>query len=372
MVWMACAASCTSDRHSQDSQAKEEMTFEVGNLTRAIITTDKNLKNRPFRLFGDVNRTGEYYPGLKPIFRGDIVRYDANVKKWDYGSPIYWLMGQEHSFVALHPAYIQEIPGEITYSDSRISFTYETPLDDNNEYKESTDIIVAAHRRRKYTLDATGPVQFQFKHILSRIDVAPALAETLMYDNETNRDKYPYNKDEYIQIAKVEIHGLKTRAVFSFASVPLQPGQFQTDGIAETYEVDNNSVKDIILTFNDTKKVTNNNENVPVFDDNNALLVLPQKIGSNVEIVLYYTVNGDHTVGAPIRTATIPLSNLINELEVGKIYTYRFSIQKAYTGQIKPGSLRWTVEDSNITDPAAKEKWISKGDTIRQRFDKDE
>lgn len=55
-------------------------------------------------LFGNVDRTGEYYQGLKTIFNGDEATYKNN--KWDYGKPIYWLVSQKHSFVAIHPASI--------------------------------------------------------------------------------------------------------------------------------------------------------------------------------------------------------------------------------------------------------------------------
>lgn len=318
-------------------------------------------------LFGDVKRNAEFHPGLKEIFNGQVVTFQNN--KWDYGPARYWHIGQEHSFVALHPAYIQEIPGEITYSNSEISFIYETPVSD---YKGTTDILVATHRRRKYTLDNAGAVKFGFKHILSRINIAPALVEVLMYPDETNRDIYPDNKDEYIQIHKIELHGLKTRASFSFASAPLQDGEDRTDKRTDRYEVDDNSVKTIVLDFPDNSiNVTNNGEFVKVFDDDNALLILPQNVGSNVKAVLYYTVNGDHTENSPVRTATIPLSG-IGKWETGKTYTYKFTIEKAYTGQIKAGSLKWIVEDSNITDPNAKDRWISEDDTIRQEFDIDD
>lgn len=369
LIGLACAASCTSERDPQDSRPTEEMTFEVGDLTRASITTNENLKNKPFMLFGDVNRTGEYDPGLKEIFKGQTVTFQNN--KWDYGPARYWFMGQEHSFVALHPASIQEIPGGITYSNSRISFTYETPL---NDYKGTTDILVATHRRRTYTLDNGGTVRFGFKHVLSRINIAPALDEkALMYEDEDELDKHPDNKNEYIQLVKVELYGIKTRASFSFASAPLSTGEYQTDERIETYEVDEESAKPIVLNFINTPQITNNKVYVNAFDDAHALLMLPQHIGEGAKAVLYYTVNGDNTVDQPIRTVTIPLSDLsIKKWDVGKIYTYKFVIEKVYTGQIKAGSLKWTVEDSNIADPNAKDKWISEDDIIEQKFDLDD
>lgn len=279
-------------------------------------------------------------------------------------------MGQEHSFVAIHPADIQEIPGgNITYEGSKVSFKYETPVD---KYKESTDILVATHRRI-YTLDNAGAVKFGFSHILTRLNIAPAIDEVLMYENEADTIKRPYNENEYILIHRIELYGLKTKAEFSFAPDPLPSGQFNTDDRTETYKLEENSVQDIKLDFHDDNvKVTNNKQPVPVFDDKNALLLLPQKIGDDVYAILYYTVNGDHTDtdSAPlVRKITLPLSG-IGEWEAGKSYTYKFSIQKVYTGQIKPGTLTWEVND--INDDDAKDKWIiDGGGTIKQEFDVD-
>lgn len=319
-------------------------------------------------VFGDVYRTGVFNQGLQRIFTGDKVTYKN--KQWTYDTPIYWLMSQEHSFVAIHPAPIQEIQaGNISYEDSKITFTYETPVD---QYKESTDILIATHRR-KYNFDNAGAVKFGFKHILTRLNIAPALAEeALMYQDELDSITHPYNEGEYIQIHRIELYGLKTRATFSFAPDPLPNGAWQTDARTETYELDLNSVKPIKLDFRDDDiKVTNNQKNVKVFDDNNALLLLPQTLGKDVYAILYYTVNGDHTENELIRTITLPLSG-ISKWEVGKSYTYNFTIQKVYPGQIKPGSLKWTVRDLNISDPNAKDDWISSDDTIKQEFDSDD
>lgn len=361
MIGLACAASCTSDRDSLDSLAKEEMTFEVGNLTRTSATTNSNLKERPFQLFGDMNRTGEYYPGLKELFNAQTVKFENN--KWDYGTPLYWLMGQEHSFVAVHP-HSDFIPGmsDLTYSNSKVSFTYTIPTDEYN----ATDILVATHRR-KYTLDTPGAVKFGFKHILSRINIEPALDEVLMYEDDRDKENHPYNKDEYIQFRRIEIYSLKTKASFSFTPASLQTGN-PTDKSVATYELDDNSVADIKLSFTNPKEVTNNKTNVNIVDDDNALLVLPQSIDKDAKIILFYTVNRDHNNDHLIRTITFPLSDLpIDKWEQGKSYTYKFTIEKAYTGQIREGSLEWVVTD--ITDASASDKWINEDGTITQNFE---
>ncbi|MDE5793675.1 MAG: hypothetical protein K2I08_03040, partial [Muribaculaceae bacterium] len=93
---LAClvyASSCTSDHDVSDSELGGEMSFEVKNTTtRAAITNNNTFKNSPFMLFGDMNRTGEFYAGLKIIFNAQKVELKNN--RWDYGAKQYWLMGQ--------------------------------------------------------------------------------------------------------------------------------------------------------------------------------------------------------------------------------------------------------------------------------------
>lgn len=360
IIATACAvASCTSD-HEPVLESGEELRFEVTTAaaSRTYVSTNSNLTKQSFQLFGDMYRTGEHYQGLKLIFNGEKVTYDNN--KWNYGNtPIYWLMGQEHSFVALHP-YSESIPGlsDLTYSTSKVSFTYTMPKNDDDitEYNKVADMLVATHRRM-YTLDSTGAVKFGFRHILSRINIEPALDEVLMYEDEPYNSTHPENKNEYIRFEKFEIYGLKTKASFSFTPAHLSSGQFQTDDRAMTYELDESSVADAVLTFTNPKSVTNNKRNVNICTDDDAFFVLPQSIGPDAKIILYYTVNDDHTDDKFVRTVTFPFSGLpIDKWEAGKIYTYSFTIEKAYTGQIKPGSLKWKITD--ITDDKASDNWI--------------
>lgn len=369
MIGMACMTSCASDPDLDPSVTGEEMAFEAweAGASRTAVTTNSNLKSASFSLFGNVNRTGEYYPGLKLLFDARKVTFNNNNKKWDYGTPqLYWLMGQEHSFVAMHPD-AGSIPGlsDLKYSDSKVSFSYTVPTINNIiDYRLVMDMLVATHRRM-YTLDSAGAIKFGFRHILSRINITPALDEVLMYPDDP---EHPENKAEYITFRRFEIYGLKTKASFSFTPSPLPNGKYLTDDKIETYEVFDNSVADAVLTFTYPKRVTNNNTYVNICENDDALLVLPQTIGKDAKIILYYTVNDDHTDDSLIRTVTFPLSDLpIDKWESGKSYTYMFTIEKAYTGQIRAGSLKWTLTDLN--DNAANDRWINDDGIILQDFD---
>lgn len=352
MVW--AAASCTSAPDPDTPELGEEIRFDAteGPASRASVTNNSNLTAMPFMLFGGVYRTGEFYQGFKVIFEGDKVSYTGS--EWSYEIPIYWLMGQEHSFVALHPAL--ESGTEITdmeYADSKLSFTYTVPKiagTDITDYTNARDLLVATHRR-KYNMNNSGPVKFEFRHLLAQINIAPALSEVLMYPNEDEPDKYPDNKDEYIQLIRFEIHGLKTKADFTFTANPIEEGTIENNEWTGTYEVDDNSLSVGVLDFKEPRIITNDSINVPVCNDKEALLVLPQEIDPTAKLILYYSCNSDHTVNEPIRKIIFPLADLpIKKFEIGKIYTYKFTIEKAYTGQIKPGSLKWEINDRNLPE----------------------
>ncbi|MDE6379409.1 MAG: fimbrillin family protein, partial [Muribaculaceae bacterium] len=143
-----------------------------------------------------MNRTGEFYAGLKIIF--DKQKVELKNGKWDYGAKQYWLMGQEHSFVAIHPYDVLPDLDSLKYENSKVSFTYELP----DSLDKAKDLLVATHRRI-YNMDNGNPVRFNFTHLLSTINIEPALDEVLMYEDEDDKVNYPYNEDEYILFQKI-------------------------------------------------------------------------------------------------------------------------------------------------------------------------
>lgn len=380
IIGISCAAtSCASGMEPETVERGDEIQVEVNQpASRSVVTNNSILKQHPFMICGDINRTGEYYPGLKVIFNGRKVEYkgDEQTGKWDYGTPIYWLMGQEHSFVAIHP-YLDAVLGitDWSYSDSKLAFTYTVPKNEDGitDYDKMWDILFATHRRN-YNMDNAGAIKFVFRHLMSQINIEPALNEELMYPDETNKDMYPDNQPEFIQIKRFELYGLKTSAKFSFTPDPLENNANQTDACHVTYEVDDNSKSHAVMSFKGVKQVTNNQTHVNICKDDDTLLVLPQEVDQEeAEIVLYYTINTDHQDDNVVRKITFPLHGLpITKWESGKIYTYRFTVEKAYTGQIKDGSITWEVKDSNITDDDKKNWWIDDDDTISQEFNIDD
>lgn len=365
IIGMACCStSCMADHDSDapDTDKKEEIRFEVENSTRASVTYDSNINNS-FMVFGEM-----YTPdGHVTMFDKDEVKHDEN-GNWDYFTPQYWLMGEEHSFAAIHPYKVDGM-SDINYSaeDSKVSFTYTLPKNNDGtlDYKDATDIIIATHRR-KYNFDTQGPVKLKFKHILTRINIMPALKEVLMYEDEQDKKNRPYNKGEFIVFDKIDIHAkLKTKADFIFQPAGLPEDLFQTDVFDMTCKLDDSSVvEDAVLTFKDSPKVTNNGAHVNICDDDNALILLPQSV-EKATLTLFYRVNDDTPT---IRKIIIELTN--PSWEGGKSYTYKFIIDKAYTGQISEGSLEIEADDFRLPDNNDNE-WIDGGETISYDFSED-
>lgn len=367
---MAYAVSCSAEHDSvvSDPVTGEVVRFDVENGTRATITSDANLSKKPFMVYGEMKSSNDKKSVLMKMFDGDVVTYNDE-GEWDYDIPQYWLMGQLHSFVAVHPDRAK-FDGftNLKYSpdESKLSFTYEIPKEKNKtlDYNVATDIIVAAHRR-KYNFDTPGPVKFKFKHILSRINIMPALKEILMYEDEKDKINRPENKDEFIVFDSIKICcNMITKADFSFTPEEISDNENETYDLVKTYELDNSSiVEEANLTFSTPKIVTNNGNHVNICDESDALILFPQTL-HNVTIYLYYRVNDD----TPVRRIKMELYEL--NLEAGKSYTYKFIIDKAYTGQIKSGSLVIEADDFRLPEDNDNE-WIDGGGTISYEFSED-
>ncbi|MDE7153187.1 MAG: fimbrillin family protein [Muribaculaceae bacterium] len=355
--------SCTSDPEVPDYTTGEEMIFDVAtaSVTRASVIT--SLSNKSFKLFGDLNTAkvyinGEYFEGIRRIFDGTEVKYTGST--CNYGTTQYWLMGQEYWFVALFP-YSPQGVSDMTYDDSKLSFTYTLPSDLNN----AVDLL-AATDRRKFHLGLTNTtVSLKFNHLLSQINIQAALDEDLMYEDD---DEYeasdPDYEDEFIEFHRVDIYGSKTAATFTVAPAATLSTNPATTGTVDTKLIDNGADSKLSKTFTTAKKLTNNKQLVTFFSNTDALLIIPQQFASDSEakMVLTYTINGNTERERQIE---LPLAGY--NWEAGKTYTYKFTVSKAYTGQIKEGSL--TIEIDDFTNPGAQDQWISDDETMKFEFD---
>ncbi|MDE6647184.1 MAG: fimbrillin family protein [Prevotella sp.] len=305
LVCVLCLTSCSSDSDSQapDAGPLAELKFDLQGISRASVTNNDNFKLQSFKVFGDMKSSSS--PGNIVVFNGDEVKYNSSTNGWEYSNTQYWFPNYEYSFVAVHPATLLSTP---QYSDSRLSFTYTLPSDNNN----ATDILIATHRREcgNYQQGTTEPVRFKFSHILSLINIALSLDDNLM------------GKDEFFQFRKLEFSGVKTKAQYDILPAP-RLSNSQTDDMVvnESSQEEGN----LTIGLETPVKVENNGTGVSFFDDDAALIMLPQTFAatSNAQLVLTYTVNGDTTE----KQVAIPLRGIT--WEPGKSYIYKFIIDKS-------------------------------------------
>ena len=317
---------------------------------------------------------GKYFTGIKTIFDATKVTYSSN--KWTYTDPKqYWLMGQEYSFVAIHPypATSEELKNySFSESDSKVTFKYSL-LQNLNDVK---DILAAAYRRT-FLYGSNGPettsVSLKFEHLLSQIEFKVALDEDdNMYKDETDKVNYPYNKDEFIQFHQVDVYGIKDSATYTVAPDETTGSGTQSKCVI-TQELDGKATNaKLSLTFTNSTIITNFDDEddktkrkyYDIIPSKEALLLLPQSFDedSKAEIVLKYSINGDSNRQKEVH---LPLKD--KGWEAGKKYTYKFTVADVYSSQVKEGSLKVDIDD--FTDKDATDRWISETELLKFEFD---
>ncbi|MDE6394459.1 MAG: fimbrillin family protein, partial [Duncaniella sp.] len=258
---------------------------------------------------------------------------------WSTPAPQYWYNHHLHSFVTIHPASVLSA-GDATprFSNSQLSFSYTLPSD----LSKTADILAATHRRlyadeREYDPDGllrghADIVYLRFGHLMSLINLAPALADNVM------------RPDEYIEFRRLELSGFRTRATFAVAPATLLTSD-QTDDrtISVTGHEGSGS---LAIDFNPPVKVVNDNRNVTLINSGDPVIMLPQAFpaDSDVEFILTYTVNDDPS----IKQVTLPLNN--QRWESGKSYTYRFTIDRTGLQFGNTAITDWDVYDVGNID----------------------
>lgn len=305
-------SSCTQDESGEDTLTQgPEMVFDVSGETRASVTSSSDLTavGSKFVVFGDLTSPENREDEPIVLFDGKVVENKGGI--WSHEGIYYWFADREHSFVAIHPSSVCT-SSNVAYSGSRLSLTYELPLVSGNRViKENvSDILAATHRRHHKKDDTAAPVKFSFEHLLSLINVSPALDINIM-DN-----------DFYIEFHSLELSGFKTKAVFS-----VFPSNLQSNNLTDDREIDVTGQEGdgtLIYNFAEPVKVENNRGYVQLFNDNDALLMLPQTFDadSDAKVVLTYTVNGD----SDRKQVSLKLQD--GDWKIGKSYIYRFTIKR--------------------------------------------
>ena len=301
--WLA--ASCSSDAPDNVDVSKgSEMSFAVAEMSRASVTTSFNR----FALYGDMKFPVENDAAATGVFDKTEVTYVGG--NWVYEGTRYWMPGHEHSFIAVSPVSVLET-GNPTYSNSQLSFTYTIPAAGGTVNKDDvTDILAATHRRLYDDADANTTATFRFGHILSLINLAPALADNIM------------GPDAYIAIRRLELSGFSTGARIDILPAARQSNRQTDDRVIDI--AGHQSEAALAVDFAEPVKIANDRKNVNLFADGDAIIMLPQTFAADSEakIVLTYTVNDDPSE----RQVTLPLMS--QKWESGKSYAYRFTLDR--------------------------------------------
>lgn len=323
VIFVTACSSDTPDNEGVGSGS--EMSFAVAELSRASVTSSFN----KFALYGDKKFPVDNNTVSTGIFNKTEVEYKDGT--WGYEGTQYWFPGHEHSFVAISPVSALETSGAPQYSNSRLSFTYIIPTTSDNvvtKHSDVADIVASTHRRLHKQNDSNTTVTFRFGHIMSLINLSPALDDNIMA------------KEEYIEIIRLELLGFKTKAIFDILPAPRQTNSQTDDRVIDVYGQEKEGSMSIV--FSEPVKIANDCKNVNLFESNDAIIMLPQSFsaGSDARITLYYTINGDSSV------KQILLSLTGKAWESGKSYIYRFTLNR--TGLISETTTISDWDEMNV------------------------
>ncbi len=289
-------ASCASDV-PETPVPEDEVRFETFVTSRSTLTTNDNLRNNSFAVFGDLkSETAAASDAPLCIFNNCEVKYTDGY--WKYAHAQYWFPNHEHSFVALHPANASCV-SHIQYSNNQLNFTYTSPLDD---YKKASDLLVAAHRRNYVEGQAkAAPVRFRFDHILSNVNIR------VSYYNP-NKGARP------LSVNSIAFKNIPVAATYSIAPAKLA-GNFSTYDYANNlslFEGLTITGKDNLnIEFNgaDARNILPDGKPYDLFSGHDALLLLPNPDAS-IEMAVSYTTYPGGIQHDESETLTIPVSLL--------------------------------------------------------------
>ncbi|MGL5785509.1 MAG: fimbrillin family protein [Bacteroidales bacterium] len=346
----ACALillSCSQNEEIEDytKTANEEIKFApYVNKTKASVVNLDAMKVEAypgFRVFAvqhanvqTEDQTG--YQGL-PVFMDKLnVKFSNSL--WSHSGKYYWPETDALSFFAMAPD--NDKVGKITQD---INIT--VPITIEDDVKDQIDILAASALNKKRETNASGQVDFQFKHILSRIGFKASMD---ISDN-----------------LKFKITGLK----YSLMKV-ISSGKYKyVDGTIQKFSVEHDKTEYDLPILSDRiiggtvggEKVTS----LTLNNEDSYLMILPQTVpnaGIKLEVTYNIAVAGD--AYGDDKTAIIELPELTYDM--GKAYTHTLKFSKSSTGgddllEVKfgvTGVEDWVDDetqpsDTNVPNPAS-------------------
>ncbi len=268
-------AACQSGADEPDGGGHgDAMTFTTEVTSRTSVVSNSSLKQSPIVLFGDMK-----FGTKLVVFNGTYLTFDDDSQKWMYTGTQYWFPKHEHSFAAYHPADASGL-SDVRYSDSKLFFTYTYPIDN---YKNTTDLLIATHRRLYVEEGIADPVRLKFSHILSNISVDVKV-------------KAPPVEVQSLTVNKIIFKNIPSKASYEVTAADL------TAGSSSTYDYANDDATfygwtveeraDLVMQFpasgENSRIIPNDQKSHSLFTGSDALLLLPNP-DSNTEMLISYT-----------------------------------------------------------------------------------
>lgn len=282
-----------------------------GTSTRGAATTDKNITDFPFAVYGDMAiNSSANNPSV--IFDGTQVNYENG--DWKYSKLQYWISDRTYSFTAIHPA--TAIPN-LDYSDGTLSFQYTLP----SKIEDNVDILTASHRR-KYDGSTGSPVSFVFQHILSRINFV------------LNIDKTIGDKNQVV-IEEISLQNISNSGSYSLTPAPLTSGTSTYDASGDSGWKNLSAPNATLFELSYPQGLTlNGGEKVDFFpasgEDAKMLCVIPQELTSDITLyVKYHSVeNGKDQTSKEVygNLYSVALTTHNARWKAGESYTYAMTI----------------------------------------------
>lgn len=320
-------ASCSSDAPERGA-ADAVMQFDIVG-SRATAWSDIAFDGSKFAVYGNMRFKDNGPEASRILFDNTVVTYNKGEGKiegeWRYANPQYWFPLFEYAFVALYPAGAAGMADtEYSNSDSRLSFTYNLPVN----YADGSDLMVAAHRRMyEDRSSSSGFIQLGFTHIMSRIDF------------RVKNDKAA----DFVRVTKIELQGIDRTGNYSITPATLTGTNTTSDYSSSWSDISNRGD----LTAEIEVDIPEN-EVSSLFPDADGLFMIPQPENKGVILAITYEIWDD---GIKYEEHTLTATTPTGGWEQGKIYTYSITISEI-TKEIELSVIVKDWQDWNPDDPS--------------------
>lgn len=301
---LAALPACTSASSEADEpDSATELKFAAVEQTRASVTSNTTLTDKPFAVYGDmVLSASSNNPTL--IFNGTQVTHNGT--SWNYDQPQYWFPGHTYSFGAVHPAESSCV-SDISFENSALTLTYNYP----GNYKDAVDLLTSVHRR-SYTYGTGHLVTFNFRHALARMNF------TVKVDQAIHTP---------ITITHLSFKNIGLSSSYTVASASMADNEETDDYVGHSWSQPTDQTA--VLFDIDEHVTINQGETYEFFNaSENPLMLIPQPVSEKAEIEITY-YKGDDSENTITATAKIFVTTATAHNGTwlpGRSYTYSFSI----------------------------------------------